>query len=298
MILPHQKHSLREIFSIRFNSSIKFITLILFLVLNTSIYSNDEENSRFEFLRLTNEALQTPVYYLTNKEKTINLKLIGIIHIADPIYYKAIQKISKEVDILYFEGVKMHNKQSSIFYPKEFSYLAQSNQINEQIKQELKLFNNTQSIVGRLFNLANQEEHLIPDKHWVNADISLEELMLIMSTKTINYSEIESSLSLELKSSPEFMNEKNNKRKFARSILKSTEELCYNEKLKPLREALIEERNRIAISLVKEKMNTTEILDLGILYGSAHLPHFLSSLKKDNFSIYYVEWLDAWSFKN
>jgi hypothetical protein len=280
----------------------KIIYCTLFLFFNLGAIATELDVQKYEFLRLTDLALQTPVYHLSNKERTINLKLIGIIHMADVEYYKLIQKITHDLDFLYYEGVKMHPTISLNDSNGCYQYVSQVNHPisdSEQIKQDMKLFSNTQGLIAQNYRLVNQEEYLFPEAHWINADLSLEQLLQVMSTKTINVEELSADLALDLKKILEPNSDNKMKRKFAKSILKSTEELCFSEKMKPLREALIEERNKVALSYIKEKMNTQSSLELGILYGSAHLPHFLETLKTEyNFTIYSIDWLDAWSLKN
>jgi hypothetical protein len=91
----------------------------------------------------------------------------------------------------------------------------------------------------------------------------------------------------------------NFKRKMSQNLVKSATDLCYLEEMRLPREAIIIERNKIALSFLKPKFNSQVPLELGLLYGAAHTPNFVEILTRDyNFEIESYEWLDAWSLQN
>ncbi|MCX7997371.1 MAG: hypothetical protein N3A69_00280 [Leptospiraceae bacterium] len=81
----------------------------------------------------------------------------------------------------------------------------------------------------------------------------------------------------------------------AKYLVKSARELCYDENMKIPREVIILERNRVALEYMSEKLTSNLPLELGVLYGAAHIPNFLEVLtEKYKFQIQSIIWLDAW----
>ena len=85
----------------------------------------------------------------------------------------------------------------------------------------------------------------------------------------------------------------------SQNLVKSANDLAYLEEMRLPREAIIIERNKIALTFLKPKFNSQIPLELGLLYGAAHTPNFVEILTREyNFEIESCEWLDAWSLEN
>ena len=257
-----------------FYKYIFFILLVLIFPLR--IFSDSKE---IQFLRTTDTALQTSVYTLISKDTNVRLKIIGVLHIADLEYYQNIQKI-----------------------------------INDQTKKSIRKNSEFKNEIARFLNFADQLEHLKPKQNWINADMNFSQFMNVLSSNQVGFDSIANNLSaenrsivndyLELKqlepTTPDY-NEKvlNFKKKMSQNLVKSCQDLCFLEETKLQRTAIITERNKVAISIVKPKFTSQVPLELGLLYGAAHTPNFVEILTHEyNFEIESYEWLDAWSLQN
>ena len=260
-----------------FYKYIFFILLVLIFPLR--IFSDSKE---IQFLRTTDTALQTSVYTLISKDTNVRLKIIGVLHIADLEYYQNIQKIISDLDYLFYEGIQINADKTISRYNHSLSSIASEIDAN-QTKKSIRKNSEFKNEIARFLNFADQLEHLKPKQNWINADMNF---------------------SLELKqlepTTPDY-NEKvlNFKKKMSQNLVKSCQDLCFLEETKLQRTAIITERNKVAISIVKPKFTSQVPLELGLLYGAAHTPNFVEILTHEyNFEIESYEWLDAWSLQN
>ena len=266
------------------------------------------QDSRVEFLRLTETALQTPVYTLSTKDSTVRIKVIGVIHVGDLKYYQNLQKIIKDLDYLFYEGIRMTFRDGGALH-----LYAIKNE-SEKTKQEVKTFTNLQNQIAMSFRFVEQADHLRPESNWINADVNLNQFTEILQKTNLSLGELSKNYSLDNKNIFEQDNEsrealKNEtdygkqllwyKKKMAWYLYKSAQELCFNEEMKVPREAIIIERNKVALTYLKEKLSNSNPTELGLLYGAAHIPHFIETLKREHdLEISSVEWIDAWSLKS
>lgn len=278
------------------------------LVLLTPGFLNSQDIDRIEFLRLTETALQTPIYTLSTKDTSTRIKVIGVIHVGDLKYYQYLQKIIRDLDFLFYEGIRMtHSPQSSM------SLFGVRNE-PERTKQDVKSFTSMQNQIANSFRFVEQADHLRPESNWINADVNLNQFTEILQKTNLSLGELSKNYSLDNKNifeqdneSRELIKTENDakkqllwyKKKMAWYLFKSAQELCYNEEMKVPREAIIIERNKVALSYLKEKLSTPNPYELGLLYGAAHIPHFIQTLQTDHdLEIISIEWIDAWSLKH
>lgn len=264
------------------------------------------------FLRATETALQTSVYTLVSKDTNVRLKIIGVVHVADKEYYLNIQKIINELDFLYYEGIRVTNKMHS---RNSVNILATQSFEEIDTRRSIKKYSDIKSEIARFLNFADQSELLKPKQNWINADMDFHQFVEMLRNYKIGFDSLSTNFSNENKSmskdyselmqmentdNPEY-NTKilNFKKKMSQSLVKSAFDLCFQEEMKLPREAIIVERNKIALSYLKPKFNSQVPLELGLLYGAAHTPNFVEILTREyNFEIESYEWLDAWSLQN
>ncbi|MCB1176142.1 MAG: hypothetical protein KDK36_01065 [Leptospiraceae bacterium] len=288
-----------------------FLFSVFFLIFSPISTQENEEN-RTEFLRLTDSALQTAVYTLGNEDSNIKIKIIGVIHVGDPIYYREILSIIQDLDYLFYEGIRLNNA----IRPNVASFTGIQTEESEKLdnNNSVKGIATFQNEIARYFNFVEQGDYLKPQENWINADVTFNEFLVILKKSNLNLDILTKNLTLDAKSALEEDSEETKekidesdkhkfilkyKRKMAKYLVKSAEELCYDEEMRIPREAIIIERNKVALSFLNSRLFSPQHLELGLLYGAAHLPHFLEVLQKEHkFQIHTIEWLDAWSLKS
>lgn len=300
----------------------KIILLVLvYILFFIPLYSESVKD--IPFLRTTETALQTSVYTLVSKDTNVRLKIIGVVHVADKEYYLNIQKIINDLDYLFYEGIRVSTAQnrsgnpilqSSLRKNNILSYVAQSTD-DYDTRRSIKKYSDLKTEIARFLNFADQAELLKPKSNWINADMDFTQFVDLLRAYKIGFDSLSSHFSTDSKSISkdysEIMNMEqtdnpeytariaNFKRKMSQNLVKSAFDLCYLEEMRLPREAIIIERNKIALSFLKPKFKSQVPLELGLLYGAAHTPNFVEILTRDyNFEIESYEWLDAWSLQN
>ncbi len=293
-------------------SFFKIFTFCLFFFL-IPVFSQTQE---VPFLRTTDYALQTAVYNLVSKDSNVRLKVIGVVHVADKDYYLHIQKMINDLDYLYYEGIRVNPKSQSSFEKilTRTSLVAQVLD-DTNTRRSIKKYSELKSEIARFLNLADQTEHLKPRANWINADMDFVQFVELLQTHKIGFDSLSTNLStdstsiardyseimsMEAKDTLEYSQKISNfKRKMSQNLVKSAQDLCYQEEMKLPREAIIIARNKVAIGFLKSKFRAETPVVLGLLYGAAHTPNFVEILTQDyNFEIESYEWLDAWSLQN
>jgi hypothetical protein len=172
---------------------------------------------------------------------------------------------------------------------------------------------NLQNQIAISFKFVEQADYLKPESNWINADVNLNQFTEILQKTNLSLEELSRNLTLDNRNIFEQDNESREslrnetdqnkvllwyKKKMAGYLVKSAKDLCFNEEMRIPREAIIVERNKVALGYLREKLINTNPSELGLLYGAAHIPHFVETLKKDHdLEINSIEWVDAWSLK-
>lgn len=294
-------------FNLPLRSLGKWIFSILIYLSMFSLYSQDS-SPNLEFLRLTEKALQTPIYTLSNRDSSIRVKLIGVIHVGDLEYYQELKKIIRDLDFLFYEGIRMSHSNLPITLP----YGVKNE--SEKTKQDVKSFTHLQNQIALSFKFVEQADYLRPESNWINADVNLNQFTEILQKTNLSLEALSKNLSLDNKNIFEqdkesretlkYDSDQKNllhwyKRKMAVYLVKSANDLCFNEEMKVPREVIIIERNKVALGYLKEKLRSPNPSELGLLYGAAHIPHFVETLKNEHdFQVNSIEWVDAWSLNS
>lgn len=221
---------------------------------------------------------------------------------AEASYYQKILTHTRSLGTVFFEGV--YNGEVPKYQPPE---------PGKPPKSKLKNLSNYQTEMAKKLELSDQIEHLVPEINWVHADISFFEFFANLMNYAVEFKKregynfdlnkyyaAEQILDDEFLELPVQDRIFMKRQKIAQSIKESVDDICYTAKFSGFRDILIVRRNKVALSKIAEKMSTEkEILDIGIVYGAAHVPHFLEVLTNEfNFTIESLEWLDAWILKS
>jgi hypothetical protein len=278
--------------------------LIVYLNIILVIFSQTE---KLETIRVTETNLQTPVLTLSSKFYTPKIKLYGMVHLGEKSYYHKILELLEEPDFIFFEGVNLNQ----VSFKKDFPVKI----ISQTEKDKLKFLDSMdqKNILAKALKLDSQTRLIKPTKYsnWIHADIDINELMLsLYKDKTTLQSILKLPSSSEepiyqvihdyKQNNAEWSQEKilENRKIVAKSLLESANLFCYDPNYKVIRDIMIIQRNKKAISVLKEALKTNENLKLGIIYGVAHIPNFVEILSQDfNFEIESIEWINAWNLQ-
>lgn len=285
----------------------KKVLLSIFILIFYFIPVSAEKAEKVEFLRSTDEALQTSIYQLVSPKSNIRLKIIGVVHIGDKVYYQKIREIIKDLDYLYYEGIHVPANTKLKAYRGGISPFAL--EISEEMQK-----NRVKEAVRKQINFVSQVDFLKPEENWINADADFQQFTEILKSHNLGFDKLEKLLSMEnswQKEPPEKISINPNdpedvskkvaflKKKMSEVLVKSAKELCFQEEMKTTREAIILDRNKIALDFLKPQFSSTNQLELGLLYGAAHVPNFVEILTEEyNFEIESQVWLDAWNLQN
>ncbi|NUM40239.1 MAG: hypothetical protein HUU45_01235 [Leptospiraceae bacterium] len=287
----------------------KFLLIFLFGFIHYSIFSQIQEFHSVEdgFLRLKASSLQTGKFKLVSPDTGDIIYLIGVIHIGEKSYYEKINVFSKDMDVLFYEGVSFSTQKLSNTKHSILQNIAQVANKQTNFKEILKY----QESFAKKVSLARQVDELIPEYNWVNADVNYAEFQNILKKHEISQHKMMNYLSLDNKNTFQNYNEIENmdetnpvfikkikeyKKIIASNLVTSANDLCFSEKMKLARKILILERNKVALSFVQKRLNQKNPQIIGMLYGAAHIPDFLNILQKEyGFIIDSHEWLDAWN---
>ncbi len=303
-------HSLKIFSFLRTFTRIFLFPFKFFIFINFTLLAQDNEKKilELEFLRIQSGSLQTAIYSLEHPESFVRIKLVGLIHVGDAKYYKTILKLMNDMDYVFYEGIRVDQ---SVSLPFSFNFVSQN---SIPSKKGIQNIINFQSEFAKYFNLVEQADYLKPKPNWINADVNFFDFIEILKNLNISLEQLsrtltlESKVSLEQDISPEDLVQVEDtraiilmkyKRRMAKYLVKSAKELCYDENMKIPREAIIIERNKIALEYMDDKLRSNLPLELGVLYGAAHLPNFLEVLQeKYKFQIQSIIWVDAWRLES
>jgi hypothetical protein len=84
------------------------------------------------------------------------------------------------------------------------------------------------------------------------------------------------------------------RRKLAEEITTSSQKINNNPKYAKVLDALVKKRNSIVLKKLSSYLNTSSTL--GIIYGAAHMPDFLTRLENEwGYRVVGTRWIPAWS---
>ena len=278
------------------------LAFFVFLFFTTANYSQVAEE---HLLKISDEAVYTPILTLSSPLLKHKIKLFGMLHFADKEYYELILKNLESTQLIFYEGVTL-SKNQNLFLP---IYA----QVETKKSTILDIFSQTDFLVKEL-NFSKQTDILQGRNYpnWFNADISIARLNQSILENNIdfkaleNYSKNENSSFLKefhLYRKMKMGDSKQEKlllvkKKLAQDLLVSLKQLIKDEQLKPLRDVIIILRNEVVAAKLEKILKSEESLELALLYGVAHLPNFVEILSRDyKFAIESVDWLEAWNLQ-
>jgi hypothetical protein len=228
------------------------------------------------------QALETPIFHTENKDG-VKVDLIGAVHVADAEYYEYLEELFKSYDALLYELIAEPDVRSG---NSEVSFA----------QRKLR------DLLGLEFQLDAIDYSA---SNFVHADLTPSEFKASMRERGESFtsmlmklllrSENDQSVTLRLLASlisPK--SELIRKRALAEELAKSEQVLSMF--VEGDGSAVLTARNDKAISVLKETIQAGK-KNIGIFYGSAHLPDLKAKLAKD-FSERGVTWIRAWNLVN
>jgi hypothetical protein len=262
-----------------------------------------------DYIRLTQQegrlqptSLDTAIVKFVNKKTGVKVDLIGAVHIADKEYYEALNDEFKKYDAVLFELVVNETDKNG------------DEKLDKRIfetKKKKNAYSDMQGSFGEFLQLSHQVDHVdYTAKNMVHADLSLQEFLqrvsergdiflMLLRAAMMSLQQSEKSASAELETQGRIIGSffasnpsLSFKRSIARQMTSQLDEAA--NLLAGESSAIISDRNAAALKVLRKeiKKGTKKI---AIFYGSAHLPEFVKSLKKD-FKLQETEvtWLVAW----
>jgi hypothetical protein len=244
----------------------------------------------------TTEGLDVAVTHLVSSTGGPRIDLVGVIHVADPDYYAAIQKLLDREALVLYEAVK----------PKE-----QTNLEFEEDESENPLRKLHQSF-ARWFGLKFQLEMIDYDRpHFIHADMSAEQFNAEMrgpepepgeepvkpeptQLETV-LKQFEAMLPMmdQMFATPGPMRD-NVKKMMARMLGGANAEKMLGAMMPDLSELILEKRNKVVVEILKEHLEETEG-PIAIFYGAAHMRDLEKRITEElGYRRAGARWLRAW----
>ena len=267
-------------------------TLVL-LGLATGVYAAD--NTEFIRFKEATEAnsggLEIAVTDYVSSGTTVTL--YGVVHVADPEYYKKVQEDLDKFDVVLYEGVKT----------------------GSTVNQETKVLNLLQKLMGSVLNLKFQKDSIdYKRKNLVHADITMDELQkslkgehLTPLGQYVNTEQLEGILDQAgpfLDGAGEFLQkflkDVPQVQKFQNGLKSQLAQQLANADISEqmsadMRKAIVLDRNKIVIdTFLDYSKKNPDKKTYAVFYGAAHMPDLEARLKTLGFEKKSKRWMAAW----
>lgn len=231
--------------------------------------------------------LETAVTRWRHGETGTVLLLVGAVHIADPAYYRRLQQILDDTDLVLFEGVG--RKEGEPLSDEDARSFDGIYQLQVGLKD--------------LLGLDFQKDGLdYRRKHWKNADVDAGTLKREMGARQVALPTENRFVTGILKMALSMFNpERMPADSPLRARLKHQMAAMLGradvlmKRMGAIQEVLIEFRNEAAMQVLREELATGSLgRTLSLFYGAAHLPGFAETLLKEGWYCQGEDWLLAW----
>ncbi|RME73209.1 MAG: hypothetical protein D6776_07450 [Planctomycetota bacterium] len=255
--------------------------------------------------------------------------LAGAVHIADPAYYRSLQRRLDEHDLVLFEGVGADSSEDL-----RTIRLPDAAQRARELRRRppgfppppsdpgpLDPLTTLQTLMGRALDLTFQKDALTYERSWWKpADVSVEELKALLAESGVGPLEL-----LRTRADREA------EQQFERTMARALQDLAASlvtgkplqailkesfgellvlqmtgadahgagavQKLGPLQLALIVGRNDRVEQKLDEALALEDARRIAIFYGAGHMPDLEARLARKGFRRASVEWLPAWEIR-
>lgn len=260
--------------------------------------------TQHDFIKMDTDFFYTRAWVLSSTKTKSTILLVGVVHVAEAQYFKEIEGILQRCEIVFYEGI--HPKSSN---PHSKDIRLGKDPLSWEIEASAKVEINLEKIreeqleFAQELDLAFQFHILSPQENWVLSDTTSEDFA--KSIQDLSHEELSLDKNpLEEKPNdirqmgPDSANSIQAKyfirRKLAEEITTSSQKINNNPKYAKVLDALVKKRNSIVLKKLSSYLNTSSTL--GIIYGAAHMPDFLTRLENEwGYRVVGTRWIPAWS---
>jgi hypothetical protein len=283
----------------------KILLVGIFLGFHPSLLSQNN-GIQIEFIKMDPEFFYTRAWVLSSTKTKSTILLIGVVHVAETQYFREIDDLLQRCEIIFYEGI--HPKSSSPHSngtkvgsdPFAFELEASS-----KVEISLDKIREEQLEFAQELDLSFQFHILSPKENWILADTNSEDFAksiqeLSHEELSLDKNPLEENPNDIRQMAPDSANSNQNKyfvrRKLAEEITTSSQKINSNPKYEKVLDALVKKRNNIVLSKLSRYLDTSSTL--GIIYGAAHMPDFLTRLETEwGYKVVGTRWIPAWSLK-
>lgn len=233
--------------------------------------------------------LQTAVTRLNRGP--INVDLIGAVHIADEAYYKKLNTLFTEYDVLLFEMIGGENLGNGRAIPKG----------DEAGKGSLNMLNTAYEKMQSMLDLKGQKDLIdYSPENFVHADLTIAEFHKLQSERK------ESIFGFMMKQAfePQTGNQPSTAGLLLALISRDSDRLKLqfvdslgegDNRIGSIagENVIITDRNLKCLAVIQDQIKAGK-KKIGIFYGAAHFPDMEKRLKEMGFKQEKQDWLDAW----
>lgn len=289
--VPKTNYSMKQKIVIIFGLAVSFSRLLADPVLEIEPLNEEAVEEKTDFIRLDEDdmaaRLQTAV--TTYQKGDVLVDLIGAVHVADQVYFEALNEEFKAYEVVLFEmigGEKMVDGAAPASDPEQ--------------KEELfsKLLGELYLIMEDFLELSGQKDHVdYSAKNFVHADLSIEEFKRLQDEKN------ESIIGFALKQKkPE---KEPSTAKLLVAAISGNGNMAKLELIGMLAEAddqmagftegsvIIDGRNIRCLEVLSEQVELGK-KKLCIFYGAGHFPDMEQRLVADGYTKTHHRWVTAW----
>lgn len=232
------------------------------------------------------QGLQTALIHLRHPKTGRRVDLVGAVHIADPAYYREVQRLLEQVDTVLYEMVKPRDAKPGEAPPEETGGLRA-----------------LQAKMATWFGLAFQLDAIAYGRpHFVHADLTVEEFLGAPGSEAVTdkmggsegmLKLVEGLLAGVLRGEgPEAQRRQRTLKAMLGQMLGSMGDKMSALLGEEISELLLTKRNEVCVKRLTELPEQAR--SVAIFYGAAHLPDLETRLRALGYERAGARWLTAW----
>lgn len=247
------------------------------------LYAKALKKVPLSFVRFRNGGLQTPILRFEHPITKRRITLVGVIHIADAPYFKAIQEAIDESrdDVVLYESVKpLEEWERSTLTKREQEALA-----------ELEQFKRIVNVIADICGLTFQKDAMSYRDSWINADISTKGLVEAFAKYDVRLLPKESSAQKLMEGGDLTKLIFHTALAHLVPIIVAVAALTpFTKNKKKEKNIVLDKRNKIALHHIASHTER----DITTIWGAAHLPGITRGIKRLGYAQTSKEWLTAY----
>lgn len=281
----------------------KFLFIAVFLGFHPNLLPQNLENSS-DFIKIDEKYFYTRSFVLSSTKTKSTIVLIGVVHVGESQYFAEIDDLLQRCEVVFYEGIhpKSVGPQSKQVEAGNelFPFTLES---SSKLEISLDKIREEQLEFAQELDLSFQFHILSPKDNWILADTNSEDFAksiqdLSHEELSLDKNPLEENPNDTRQMSPDSANSIQNKyfirRNLAEEITTSSQKINSNPKYAKVLDALVKKRNNIVLKKLSSYLDSSTTL--GIIYGAAHMPDFLTRLDKEwGYKVVDSRWIPAWS---